>query len=111
MDDEDFLDATPKGIIGNYQVEEEKLLSLAWKKISLDASIASEQPMNIYWIQIKEFFNAHNTSGYDRSVVSLRHQWSTICAECQMWPACLTHVKRLNPSDTNDGDKVIICSN
>ena len=34
-DDDYFLDATPKGIMGNCQVEKEKLPSLAWKFLVL----------------------------------------------------------------------------
>lgn len=77
-----FFDATPRGRLGNYTNEEDILLCLAWKMISLDASIGTDQPMSTYWALMKEFFDAHNASGYDGSAASLRHRWSMISADC-----------------------------
>lgn len=47
LDDEEeegFLDSIPRGRTGNYTTCEDILLCTAWKKISLDASVRTDQP-------------------------------------------------------------------
>ncbi|XBH85745.1 hypothetical protein VPH35_073585 [Triticum aestivum] len=55
---------------------------------------------------MKEHFDLHNKSGIDRSERSLRSRWSTINRDCQKWAAALKAVDKLNPSGTNDMDRV-----
>ena len=54
MEQEGFLDATPKGISANYTIKEDKMLCQAWKKIDLDPVIGIEQPMSTYWNRMYE---------------------------------------------------------
>ncbi|KAE8803623.1 glutathione S-transferase T3-like [Hordeum vulgare] len=56
---------------------------------------------------MKEYLDAQNVSGIDRSERSLRSRWSTINSDCQKWAAAQKAVDKLNPSGTNedDGDK------
>lgn len=54
MYEEGFLDAIPKGRLAKYQEDENVLLCLAWKKISIDAAIGAEQLMATYWKWVKE---------------------------------------------------------
>lgn len=82
MEEEGFLEA-PRGRTVNYTNTEGVLICTAWKKISLDASVGTNQPMSAYWKHIKEFFDEHNTSGVDQSSSSLRRLWGTISVECQ----------------------------
>ncbi|VAH62464.1 unnamed protein product [Triticum turgidum subsp. durum] len=55
---------------------------------------------------MKEHFDVHNLSGIDSSERSLRSQWSTINSDCQRWAACQKAVDKLNPSGTNEDDRV-----
>ncbi|KAM3215470.1 hypothetical protein ACQJBY_054886 [Aegilops geniculata] len=55
---------------------------------------------------MKEHFDARNVSGIDRSNRSLRSRWSTINSDCQRWAACQKAVDKLNPSGTNEDDRV-----
>jgi hypothetical protein len=113
LDDEGFLDEAPRGRTVNYNAEEDKLICTAWKKIGLDPAVGTEQPKDAYWRRITEYFNTHTTSGITRTLPSIRHRWKTISTDCQRWSACLTHVNRLNPSGTNDDDRVtsfLVCS-
>ncbi|KAI5018690.1 hypothetical protein ZWY2020_043578 [Hordeum vulgare] len=57
---------------------------------------------------MKEHFDLHNKSGIDRSTQSLRSRWSTINRDCQKWAAAQKAVDKLNPSDTNDIDRVSV---
>lgn len=80
VDDEGFV---VKGRSGNYTTAEDVLICTAWKKISQDASVGSDQTVNTYWQRIKEYFDERNTSGHFRPSDSLRQRWSTINAERQ----------------------------
>ncbi|XBI03521.1 hypothetical protein VPH35_131925 [Triticum aestivum] len=55
---------------------------------------------------MKEYFDAHNMSGIDRSERSLRSRWSTINSDCQKWAAAQKSVDKINPSGTNEDDRV-----
>ncbi|XBI19830.1 hypothetical protein VPH35_061260 [Triticum aestivum] len=55
---------------------------------------------------MKEHFDLQNKSGIDRSDRSLRSRWSTINRDCQRRAAALKVVDKLNPSGTNDIDRV-----
>ncbi|KAM3240397.1 hypothetical protein ACQJBY_053840 [Aegilops geniculata] len=55
---------------------------------------------------MKEHFDVRNKSGIDRSARSLRSRWSTINKDCQKWVAAQKAVDKLNPSGTNDDDRV-----
>ncbi|VAH08061.1 unnamed protein product [Triticum turgidum subsp. durum] len=55
---------------------------------------------------MKEHFDLRNESGIDRSDRSLNSWWSTINKDCQKWAAAQKAVDKLNPSGTNDEDRV-----
>ena len=55
---------------------------------------------------MKEHFDLRNMSGIDRSARSLRSRWSIINRDCQQWAAAQKAVDKLNPSGTNDEDRV-----
>ena len=59
---------------------------------------------------MKEHFDLRNLSGIDRSARSLRSRWSTINRDCQQWAAAQKAVDKLNPSGTNDDDRVSVIS-
>ncbi|KAM3348820.1 hypothetical protein ACQJBY_022195 [Aegilops geniculata] len=107
VDDEGFI---VKGRSGNYSTAEDVLICTAWKKISQDASVGSDQTVSTYWKRIKEYFDERSTSGIFRSSDSLRQRWSTINAECSKWAGCLANVARMNPSGCGDSDLVNIPS-
>ncbi|KAE8806356.1 Flotillin-1 [Hordeum vulgare] len=54
---------------------------------------------------MKEFFDAQNVRGIDRSERSLRSRWSTINSDCQKWAAAQKAVDKLNPSGANEDDR------
>ncbi|KAI4966726.1 hypothetical protein ZWY2020_037028 [Hordeum vulgare] len=107
MDDEGFV---AKGRSGNYISAEDVFICTAWKKVSQDASVGSDQTVNTYWQGIKDYFYDHNTSGHFRSSDSIRQRWSTINVECQKWVCRLSNVARMNPSGCGDSDLVNISS-
>ena len=45
-------------------------------------------------------------SGIDRFERSLRSRWSTINSDCQKWAAVQKAVDKINPSGTNEDDRV-----
>ena len=105
-EEEGFL-TEARGRAGNYTVAEDVLLCNTWKRIGMDAAVGTEQPREQYWDRMKEYFDANNTSGNERSAISLRHRWSTISADCQKWSGCLSHVETINPSGTSAKDRVM----
>ncbi|KAE8801443.1 UDP-glycosyltransferase 73C6 [Hordeum vulgare] len=60
---------------------------------------------------MKEYFDAQNLSGIDRSERSLRSRWSTINSDCQKWAAAQKGVDKINPSGTNEDDRYNIAQN
>jgi hypothetical protein len=73
----------------------------------LDPAVGTEQPKDTYWARVKEFYDLHKEEdAYERTAASLRHCWQTITTECQKWSACLYNVEFMNPSGTNEKDRV-----
>ena len=70
MDEEGFI---MKERTRNYTIAEDVFICIAWKKVSLDASVGTELDANTYWQHIKEYFNERNTSGHYQSRDSI-HQ-------------------------------------
>ena len=102
---EGIVDA-PKGRAGNYSTNDDKLLCNTYLQVSRDPSIGGDQSRDAYWGRMKEHFDAHNVSGIDRSERSLRSRWSTINSDCQKWAAAQKAVDKINPSGTNEDDRV-----
>ncbi|KAI4990617.1 hypothetical protein ZWY2020_038980 [Hordeum vulgare] len=100
----------PKGRAGNYTTNDDKLLCNTWLQVSRDPSIEGDQSRDAYWGRMKEYFDAQNVSGIDRSERSLRSRWSTINSDCQKWCAQKA-VDKLNPSGTNEDDRHNIAQN
>ncbi|KAE8796054.1 putative receptor protein kinase ZmPK1 [Hordeum vulgare] len=101
----------PKGRAGNYTTNDDKLLCNTWLQVSRDPSIGGDQSRDAYWGRMKEYFDAQNVSGIDRSERSLRSRWSTINSDCQKWAAAQKAVDKLNPSGTNEDDRYNIAQN
>ncbi|KAE8803869.1 glutathione S-transferase T3-like [Hordeum vulgare] len=76
-----------------------------------DATVGGDQSRDAYWNRMKEHFDLYNKSGIDRTKRSLRSRWSTINKDCQNWAAALKVVDTLNPSGTNDRDRLTIAQN
>ncbi|KAE8798453.1 Alternative oxidase 1a, mitochondrial [Hordeum vulgare] len=95
-----------KGRAGNYTMDEDVLLCNTLLQVSRDATVGGDQSRDAYWIRMKEHFDLHNKSGIDRSKRSLRSRWSTISRDCQRWTAAHKAVDTLNPSGTNDRDRL-----
>ena len=102
---EGIVDAS-KGRAGKYTNTDEILLCNTWLQVSRDPSVGGDQSRDAYWNRMKEHFDARNMSGIDRSNRSLRYRWSTINSDCQRWVACQKVVDKLNPSGTNEDDRV-----
>ncbi|KAE8799433.1 putative receptor protein kinase ZmPK1 [Hordeum vulgare] len=101
----------PKGRAGNYTTNDDKLLCNTWLQVSRDPSIGGDQSRDAYWGRMKEYFDAQNVSGIDRSERSLRSRWLTINSDCQKWAAAQKAVDKLNPSSTNEDDRYNIAQN
>ncbi|KAE8817123.1 UDP-glycosyltransferase 73C6 [Hordeum vulgare] len=80
-------------------------------QVSRDPSIGGDQSRDAYWGRMKEYFDAQNVSGIDRSKRSLRSRWSTINSDCQQWAAAQKAVAKLNPSGRNEDDRYNIAQN
>ncbi|XBI76324.1 hypothetical protein VPH35_069576 [Triticum aestivum] len=102
---------TPKGRAGNYSTNDDKLLCNTYLQVSRDPSVGGDQSRDVYWGQMKEYFDDHNMSGIDRSDRSLRSRWSTINSDCQKWAAAQKSVDKINPSGTNEDDRFNIAQN
>jgi hypothetical protein len=96
-----------RGRLSNYTMQEDILLSSIWKVVSMDAVVDINQARDTYWTKMKEYYDTHNKSGIERTNKSLRDHWPTIQTDCQKWSACLESVEDMNPSGTNDNDRVI----
>ncbi|XBI96190.1 hypothetical protein VPH35_032510 [Triticum aestivum] len=107
---EGIVDA-PKGRAGNYSTNDDKLLCNTYLQVSRDPSVGADQSRDAYWGRMKEYFDAHNMSGIDRSERSLRSRWSTINSDCQKWAAAQKAVDKINPSCTNEDDRYNIAQN
>uniref|UniRef100_A0A8I6Y5Y4 No apical meristem-associated C-terminal domain-containing protein n=1 Tax=Hordeum vulgare subsp. vulgare TaxID=112509 RepID=A0A8I6Y5Y4_HORVV len=103
--------AAPKGRAGNYTTNDDKLLCNTWLQVSRDPSIGGHQSRDAYWGRMKEYFDAQNVSGIDRSERSLRSRWSTINSDCQKWAAAQKAADKLNPNVTNEDDRYNIAQN
>ncbi|KAE8795414.1 putative receptor protein kinase ZmPK1 [Hordeum vulgare] len=101
----------PKGRAGNYTTNDDKLLRNTWLQVSRDPSVGGDQSRDAYWGRMKEYFDAQNVSGIDRSERSLRSRWSTINSDCQKWAAAQKAVDKINPSGTNEDDRYNIAQN
>ncbi|KAE8796989.1 putative receptor protein kinase ZmPK1 [Hordeum vulgare] len=101
----------PKGRAGNYTTNDDKLLCNTWLQVSRDPSVGGDQSRDAYWGRMKEYFDAQNVSGIDRSERSLRSRWSTINSDCQKWAAAQKAVDKINPSGTNEDDRYNIAQN
>jgi hypothetical protein len=106
------VDEEGEGMVGaptgrkiNYTVDEDVLLCKTWLKIGMDPSIGTDQTRDTYWIRMKEYFDA-NTRGVDRTSRSLRSRLSVINQDCSRWASAQKTVDDINPSGTNDSDRV-----
>jgi hypothetical protein len=108
------IDEEGEGLIGvhhtcwsvNYTIAEDKLLCKTWLTIGMDPTTGSDQTRETYWMRMKEFFDANNTSGNEHTMHSLRSCWSGINTDCQKWAGVQANVDVINPSGTNDNDRV-----
>jgi hypothetical protein len=57
----------PTGRKANCIVDEDVLLCKTWLKIGMDPSVGTDQSRDTYWIRMKEYFDANNTSGVRRT--------------------------------------------
>jgi hypothetical protein len=88
-------------------MDEDILISITLKKTAMYAGVGTDQKFDTYWAGMKELFDSHNKSGYERMDRSL-HSWcGVISSECQNWSAVLADVDKVNPSGTTERDKVI----
>ena len=90
-------------------MEEDKLVCRTWLKIGMDPAVGTNQTKDTYFVRMKEYFDANNTRGNERSNRSLRSHWSAVInADCQKWAGVLATVDDINPSGTNDKDRVCL---
>jgi hypothetical protein len=72
----------------------------------MDPTTGIDQKGETYWMRMKEYFDANNTSGSERTMRSLRSRWSGINTDCQKWAGVQANVDVINPSGTNEMDRV-----
>jgi hypothetical protein len=103
---EGLIESRPSGRTANYTIAEDKLLCKTWLTIGMDPTTGTDQKGETYWMRMKEYFDANNTSGSKRTMRSLWSRWSGINTDCQKWSAVLANVDVINPSGTNEMDRV-----
>jgi hypothetical protein len=91
------------GRSANYTIAEDKLLCKTWLTIGMDPTTGINKKGDTYWMRMKEHFDANNTSGNKRS---MRSRWSGINTDCQKWAGVQANVDVINPSGTNEMDRV-----
>jgi hypothetical protein len=79
----------------NYTIAEDKLLCKTCLTIGIDPTIGTNQKGETYWMRMKEYFEANNTSGSERTMRSLRSHWSGINTDCQKWAGVQANVDAL----------------
>jgi hypothetical protein len=104
--EEEEFGARHTGRSANYTIVENKLVCKTWLTIGMDPTTGTDQTRETYWMRMKEYFDASNTSRYERNMRSLLSRWSVINTDCQKWAGVQTHVDEINPSGTNDTDRV-----
>jgi len=109
-EDGEGLVANPRGRAANYTADEDRLLCRTWLSVGLDPAVGTDQNRDTYWERMKEFFDSYNQSVYERTKRSLRSRWSLIQTDCQKWAGVLAAVDVMNPSGTNENDKVLCCT-
>jgi hypothetical protein len=90
----------------NYTIMEDKLLCKTWLTIGMDPTTSTDQTKETYWMRMKEYFDANNTSGNEHTARSLWSRWSVINTDYQKWAGVQANVDEINPSGTNDTDWV-----
>jgi hypothetical protein len=104
--EEGLIESRPTGRSANYTIAEDKLLCKTWLTIIMDPTIGTDQKGETYWMRMKEYFDTNNTSGSERTMRSLRSRWSGIDTDCQKWAGVQANVVVINPSGTNEMDRV-----
>jgi hypothetical protein len=103
---ERLIGARQGGRSANYTMAEYKLLCKTWLIIGMDPTTDTDQTRETYWMRMKEYFDANNTSRNERTMRSLQPRWSVINTNCQKWVGVQAGVDVINPSGTNDMDRV-----
>ena len=95
---------TKEGI--NFNVDEDKLLVLAWLNTNVDAIHSYEGKQNTFREKVWEYFHNHNTFGTTRTAISLTSRWGMIDNETNRFCGCMAQVKAISQSGTTEQDKV-----
>jgi hypothetical protein len=95
---EGLIEPRHSGRTANYTIAEDKLLCKTWLTIGMDPTTGTDQKGETYWMRMKEYFDANNTSGNERTMHSLRSRWSGINTDCQKWAGVQANVDVINPS-------------
>jgi hypothetical protein len=82
---EGLIESRPSDRMVNYTIAEDKLHCKTWLIIEMDPTTGTDQKGETYWMRMKEYFDANNTSGSERTMHSLRSRWSGINTDCQKW--------------------------
>ncbi|KAG5564721.1 hypothetical protein RHGRI_000800 [Rhododendron griersonianum] len=94
----------PRG--GNFTMEEDKLLVSAWLNISMDPIQGKDQEITAFWLRVKDYFDEHKRSVYNRTSVSLSNRWSTIQQCTNKFCSCYAKVDLLNQSGLTEENKI-----
>jgi hypothetical protein len=95
IDGEGFMEPPRNERGANYTLDKEIFLCITWKHVEMDATMGTDQKGNTYWARMKEYFDAHNKSGYEQTDRSLCSRWGVISLECRKWSAMLANVDKI----------------
>jgi len=93
----------------SYSNLEDKLLCQTYVQISQDPIVGRYQSASDFWKRVVEEYNASKNLEWEgRSERSLSSRWQVIEAQVRKLKACLRQIENLNPSGTNEEDRVSI---
>jgi hypothetical protein len=85
---EGMIELSRGGRTANYTMEEDRLLCRTWLQIGMDLLVGMNQSRDTYWMRMKDYFDAHNPSGNERTDRSLRSRCRIINTDCQKMGGC-----------------------
>ncbi|XP_062213680.1 glutathione S-transferase T3-like [Phragmites australis] len=99
--------AKPKTGRTKWTYEEDELLVSAWLNVSQDPVVGTDQSKDTYWGRIAKYFNTYRKpTMMTRSDKALINHMKLITDAVRKFAVHVRKVERLNPSGTNERDKM-----
>ncbi|XP_028098565.1 glutathione S-transferase T3-like [Camellia sinensis] len=97
---------TKKSRGGNFSIEEDNMVVLAWLNTSLDVVHGNEQKSKTFWRRVEEYFHEHKTFISECNDNSLMNRWSIIQLGTSKCCGYFAQIEALHQSGVNKQDKI-----